>query len=174
MNALIDRIDRPLRLINRFSHAIAAAWLFAIALLIFADVFVRNVAGEPFSGTAEIVANSIVSIVFLQLSQAIRSGGMLRAEILDVYLHEATIARLQGLGNLLGTLLFVAVAYSAWRPMVEAWAIGEFAGNVSTIRIPLYPIRTLLVVMSLLAALNFLVVGWRQLAGRDKVTGAAA
>lgn len=154
----LDAMDRTLTRINELSHMLAAFWLVAIAVVICGDVLSRALFNAPFVGTAEIVANSVVSIVFLQLPSAVRSGGMLRAEILDPYLRPRTLTLIQALGSLLGAILFVAVAASAWEPMVEAWKISEYAGNESTVEIPLSPIRTLLVVMSLLGALNFLLM----------------
>lgn len=149
------RLDRWLAAINSISHMLAAFWLFAIAGLICADVTARALFNAPLSGTAEIVANSVVSIVFLQLPSAVRSGGMLRAEILDAYLPARILSALHAVGYYLGAALFLAVAWSAWGPMTEAWTIGEYAGNESTVEIPLAPVRTLLVAMSVLAAINF-------------------
>ena len=85
---------------------------------------------------------------------------MLRAEILDTFASRRVLRWIEIFASVLGAVLFVAVAVSAWGPMVEAWSIREFAGNESTIEIPLYPIRTLLVVTSLLAALNFLLMAF--------------
>lgn len=160
MAARLARLDRLTSGINSASHLVAAFWLLLVAGLITLDVLSRALLGAPFTGTAEIVANSIVAMVFLQLPSAVRSGGMLRAEILDIYLSSATLARLHAFGCVLGAVLFCAVAYSAWAPMLEAWAISERAGNESTVEIPLFPIRLLLVAMSLLAATNFLLMSF--------------
>lgn len=152
------RLDRMLGIMNSAAHLLAAFWLFAIAFVICADVLSRALLNAPFAGTAEVVANSVVSIVFLMLPSAVRSGGMLRAEVLDMRLPPRLRRLLHGAGYILGALLFIAVAFSAWPAMVEAWQISEYAGNESTIKIPLAPIRTLLVVMSAMAAINFLLM----------------
>lgn len=162
MRDAFKSLNRGLLSFNRLAHMTAAFWLFAIAVLITLDVCSRALLNAPFSGTAEIVANSVVSIVFLQLPSAIANGGMLRAEILDIYLSRRSIDRMQGFACILGAVLFLAVAYSAWAPMVEAWTISEFAGNVSTIKIPLAPIRTLMVAMSIVSAANFLFMSSRN------------
>ncbi len=160
MPAGLVAFDRLISGINSASHLVAAFWLLFVAVLITLDVLSRSVLGAPFSGTAEIVANSVVAMVFLQLPSAVRSGGMLRAEILDTFASRRVLRWIEIFASVLGAVLFVAVAVSAWRPMVESWSIREFAGNESTIEIPLYPIRTLLVVTSLLAALNFLLMAF--------------
>lgn len=156
MSSRGNAVDRVLSAANSSAHLIAAVWLFALAVLITMDVLSRALLSAPFSGTAEIVANSVVSIVFLQLPSAVRSGGMLRAEILDPFVSERFRRSVHSVGSILGAILFLAVAASAWSPMVEAWKINEFAGNESTVMIPLFPVRALLVLMSTLAALDFL------------------
>lgn len=149
-------MDRALGWFNDAGHFIAAFWLFAIAILITLDVACRALLNAPFTGTAEIVANSVVSIVFLQLPSAVRSGGMLRAEFLDGIMSDTFKRNVQRVASVLGAVLFVAVAVSAWGPMIEAWKISEFAGNESTVQIPLFPIRLLLVLASILAAIDFI------------------
>lgn len=155
MSVKAEGIDRALGWINGAGHILAAFWLFAIAILITLDVASRAVLNAPFTGTAEIVANSVVSIVFLQLPSAVRSGGMLRAEVLDAFMSETFRRNVQRVASVLGAALFLAVAVSAWEPMIEAWKISEFAGNESTVQIPLFPVRLLLVLASILAAIDF-------------------
>lgn len=155
MSVRAEGVDRALGWINGAGHILAAFWLFAIAIFITLDVASRTVLNAPFTGTAEIVANSVVSIVFLQLPSAVRSGGMLRAEVLDAFMSEAFRRNVQRVASVLGAALFLAVAVSAWGPMVEAWKISEFAGNESTVQIPLFPVRLLLVLASILAAIDF-------------------
>lgn len=156
MSAPASAVGRALGMANSAVHLVAAFWLFALAILITLDVLSRALLNAPFSGTAEIVANSIVAIVFLQLPSAVRSGGMLRAEILDPFISQRSRHAIQSFASILGAILFLAVAASAWGPMVEAWKISEFAGNESTVQIPLFPIRAVLVLMSVLAALDFI------------------
>ena len=161
-------VDAMVLRTNQMLHMAAAAWLFALALIILVDVLGRSLFNAPLAGTAEIVANSVVSIAFLQLSHSIRMGGMLRAEILDPFLARAVVRGIGVIACLLGATLFAAVAYSAWEPMVEAWRIGEFAGNEGSLKVPTYPVRTILVAMSVLASCNYLIMAWQR------ITGAAA
>ena len=96
--------------INGAGHILAAFWLFALAILITLDVASRALLNAPFTGTAEIVANSVVSIVFLQLPSAVRSGGMLRAEVLDAFMSDAFRRNVQRVASVLGAVLFLADA----------------------------------------------------------------
>ena len=60
---------------------LAAAWAFLLCFVILADIIFRAL-NMPLQGTKEIVANSVVMIVFLQLGFAIRSRSMLQADFL--------------------------------------------------------------------------------------------
>lgn len=155
MRDVVKSLDRGLVSFNYMAHMTAAFWLFAIAVLIALDV--RSAALSSMRR-------------FPERPRRCQSGGLDRVSAVaphsqwrhvarrdpDIYLSRRSIDRLQGFACVLGAVLFLAVAYSAWGPMIEAWTISEFAGNVSTIEIPLAPIRTLLVAMSIIAAVNFL------------------
>ncbi len=162
------RIDGLVTRINSLLHISASIWLFMLALVILVDVLGRTLFNFPLAGTAEIVANSTVAIAFLQLSHSIRMGGMLRAEILEPFLPEAIARWLLAIGFILGAILFSAIAWGAWDPMLEAWRIGEYAGYEGSLKVPTYPIRTVLVCMCCLAALNYMIMAWRLIksAGR--------
>ena len=155
--------------VNSWLHMLAAIWLFLLTLVILADVLGRGLLNSPLDGTAEIVANSVVAIAFLQLNHSIRVGGMLRAEFLEPYLPSAVANILETSGCVLGSILFLAVAWGSWDPMVEAWRIGEFAGNEGSIKLPTYPVRTLLVAMCALAAVNYLIMAVQTMRDRAGV-----
>ena len=73
--ALSDRL-------SKFLMVVAAAGAFGLAFLVMANIVGRYVFDSPIDGTAEIVAASIVIIVFLQAGYAIRSRSMLKADFL--------------------------------------------------------------------------------------------
>lgn len=161
----MDRLDAGIARLNAALHYAAALWLFGLALVILVDVLGRALFNVPLRGTAEIVANSVVSIAFLQLCHAIREGGMLRVEMLDAILPRWATRALGVIGCLLGALLFAAIAVASWEPMVVAWRIKEHAGYEGSLLIPVYPVRTLLVAMTLLATVNYIVMAYRALLG---------
>jgi TRAP-type C4-dicarboxylate transport system permease small subunit len=165
---VLDYVDLQISRINRGAQVIAAAWLFFLAIVILVDVVARFFFNAPIAGTLEIVANSIVAIVFLQISYSIRSGGLLRAEVFDEKLPRWLVGRIQAMGSTLGACLFLAIAYSAWGPLLNSWSIMEFAGNEASLKVPVYPVRTLLFVMSLLVAINFLFLAREQWSLADR------
>lgn len=154
----VSRIDASLTWLNEQLHVFAAFWLLALAGLILVDVTARGVFSNPISGTSEIVGNAIVAIAFLQLAHSIRCGGFMRVEMLDGVLPRSVRRGLFLTACMLGAALFLAVAYSSWPSMVEAWRIGEFDGVDGSLKVPTAPIRTVIVAASLLAAVNFAVL----------------
>lgn len=138
-------------------HVLAAFSLFALAFLILGDICLRLI-GRPVAGTAELVANAVVAIAFLQLPHAVRCGGFLRVELLDSVLPAGVKRGLYLVSCLLGALLFFAVVYSSWPSMVEAWQIGEYDGVEGSLKVPTAPVRSILVLASVLAAVNFAVM----------------
>ncbi len=163
----VERLDGAIVRLNAALHYAAALWLFGLALVILVDVAGRSLFNTPLQGTAEIVANSVVSIAFLQLCHAVREGRMLRVELLDAMLPAGGIRVVHIAGCLLGALLFAAIAAASWEPMMHAWRIGEYAGYEGSLRIPVYPVRTLIVAMAGLATLNYLTMAVLAAAPRE-------
>lgn len=163
----MERLDNAIVRLNAALHYAAALWLFGLAVVILVDVAGRGLFNAPLQGTAEIVANSVVSIAFLQLCHAVREGRMLRVELLDAIVPPGGIRVVQIAGSLLGALLFAAIAAASWEPMLNAWRIREYAGYEGSLRIPVYPVRTLVVAMAGLAMLNYLIMALLAAARRE-------
>lgn len=138
----------------RLIHLISAFWTFGLAVIIFIDVVGRSLFGQPLPGTKEIIQNSIVAIAFLQLPLAIYTGSMLRTPLVADALGPLGRRLLRTLGGLLAIGLFLALAYSSWDPMIDAWRIGEYEGEGS-LRVPTSPVRTLLIATALFSAFAY-------------------
>lgn len=152
----------------RALHMVAAIWLFSLAFLILADVLARGLFNSPIQGTAELVSNSIVAIAFLQLSHSIRMRGMLRAEFLDAYLPAWLMRGFSMFGYLLGIVLFLAIAYASWDPMMNAIQINEYQGD-GALRVPTYPVRIIIVFTSLLSAVAYGFLFAEGLSGKSEI-----
>ncbi len=138
----------------------ASIWIFCLMLLICADIVGRSVFNAPVQGVAEIVANSIVAIVFLQAAHALMSGRMTRTDILAAWLEverpfAANVMRVAF--HLAGVLVFVLIAQGTWPKLVDAWVEDEFFGAQGVFTAPVWPIKACLFGGSLLTALAFAV-----------------
>ncbi|MEP1209528.1 MAG: TRAP transporter small permease [Rhizobiaceae bacterium] len=138
---------RLLELCSKGLNILSAIWLGSVAVLILADVVGREAFGSPIYGTNEIVANSVLSILMLQLPLAILNRNSLRTTIVYFMLGERGKSLVNALSYLLAMVLFAAIGIGSWPNMIEAWAILEQEGS-GIVTIPVYPIRTLVVVVS--------------------------
>ncbi len=140
--------ERILTWFAKTLNAISAVWLASIALLILYDVVGREVFLAPFHGTNEIVSNSVLSILFLQLPLSILTRSSLRTTIIYGLASTRGKGYIDALSYLMALILFLVIAVGSWPNMIEGWAIGEQEGS-GIIEIPVYPIRTLVVFVSI-------------------------
>jgi TRAP-type C4-dicarboxylate transport system permease small subunit len=145
--------------LSKFLMVAAAAWAFGLAFLVMANIIGRTVFSAPIYGTAEMVAASIVIIVFLQAGYAIRSRSMLRADFLVVHLPDKVQRVLLAIGYLLGAAFFLMIITGGWEESIKSFIEGEYEGE-GALRVPSWPARWTVIVGSSLAVLNYLVMAY--------------
>lgn len=138
--------------------AVGTIWIFAIMLLIVADVVGRNFLGSPIIGVAEIAARSVVAIVFLMLPAAVLGGALIRADFVLrlLQMHSPRAPHVLDLVfGILGAALFALVAMAAWPDTLGAWKTSEFFGVRGVWTLPTLPFRLIVVFGSAASALAF-------------------
>jgi TRAP-type C4-dicarboxylate transport system permease small subunit len=133
----------------------------AVMLLMCADVLMRNLLNHPIDGVAELVAASIVVIVFLQLPSTLRHGRMSRADLfIDPFLQRRPAAgrRLRALYSAAGVFACGLIAYASWPPFMRAWTNNEFLGIEGVFTFPTWPMRAVVILGSVLAAVQYLLL----------------
>lgn len=166
-------IERIVGLFARGLNIISAVWLASVALLILYDVVGREVFATPFHGTNEIVSNSVLSILFLQLPLSILTRSSLRTTILYGKVGDRGKGYIDAASYLLAMLLFIVIAVGSWPNMIEGWAIGEQEGS-GIIEIPVYPIRTLVVFVSVIGVAVCALLVYQSLFHAEKAGSAPA
>jgi len=131
---LVTRVSEEL---SKALMIFAAFWAFFLAFYILADVVFRNL-NMPIEGTNEIVTNSIVTIVFMQIGYCVHVRGMIRADFLLNVMGPRLTQAVNALGYLLGIVFFLWVLYGTWGPAIEAWNTGEFEGE-GAFHMPTWP-----------------------------------
>ncbi len=133
-------MDRPIESATRALHAIGAATIALLTLVILYDALGRLLFNRPFAGTTELAANAMVLITFLQMPYAILHGKLLRV----TFLHDRVPAGAQRMLNALafgvGAAFFAAIAWMSLEPLVHGMQTGEFYGT-DAFRIPAWPLR---------------------------------
>ena len=125
-------------------NALGTLWIGALMVLINVDVVGRNLFASPVPGVPEMVALSIVGIVFLQLADTLHSGRFTRADILLDRLaltapraHDA----LHALFHIVGALLMLVILWASWEPLAESVRIREYVGAIGAFQAPVWPVR---------------------------------
>jgi len=144
-------------------HILSSVWVFILALVILIDVCGRILFSQPLPGTKEILQNSVIAVTFLQIPLAIYSGSMLRTTLLHDLMPTFVKKLIRSFAFALGLILFVAIAYASLPEAIDAYKIGEYEGE-GALRIYTWPIRFLIVITAVIAAIAYLtmmVADWR-------------
>jgi len=142
--------------ITRTLMILAAGWAFVLCFFILADIIFRAL-NMPLQGTKEIVANSVVMIVFLQVGFAVRSRSMLNADFLVMHLPKPVQKALIIFGLLLGAAFFFFLMKAGIKPAVRSFANGEFDGE-GALRVPVWPARWMIIFGAGLAGVQYMVL----------------
>ena len=84
---------------------------------------------------------------------------MLRTTIVSDAVGPGVRRILRTITGMLGAIFFAVLVYSAWDHMIEAWEIGEYEGE-GALRVPTYPVRTLMIATSVFACYAYLMMIW--------------
>ena len=153
--SLITFSDR----LSKVLMVIAAAWAFGLSFLVMANIIGRTYFDFPIYGTAEIVAASIVIVVFLQAGYAIRSRSMLKADFLVEHLPDKVQRTLLAIGYLLGAAFFLMIITGGWEESIASYVEGEYEGE-GALRVPSWPARWTVLIGSGIAMMNYLVMAY--------------
>ena len=136
----------------------ASIWIFCLMILICGDIIGRTFLNAPIQGVSEIVANSIVAIVFLQVAHSLMTGRMTRTDILIGALEDRrpfAAALIRIVFHAAGVVVFGLIAYGTWPKLVDAWVENEFFGAQGVFTAPVWPIKACLFGGSILASIAF-------------------
>jgi TRAP-type C4-dicarboxylate transport system permease small subunit len=143
-------------------NALGTAWIGVITLIVCAAILGRLLFDTPLIGVPEIVKVSVVAIVWLQMAHTLKIGGHIRSDVVLDHLPPRGRALVNVVAAVLGILVFGLLVYGGWPAMIEGWRIGEFEGELP-VRVPTYPVRTILILGAALTCFEFVVYGWRNL-----------
>jgi TRAP-type mannitol/chloroaromatic compound transport system permease small subunit len=152
--------------LGRALNALGTLWIVALMLLINSDVLGRNLLNAPVRGVTELVALSIVGIVFLQLADTLHSGRFTRADVLLDRLKRSrpvAAAWLQAAFHLVGAALMAVILWAAWAPLVESIRIREYVGAIGDFTAPVWPVRLIMLVGLTVTLITFVLLALADL-----------
>ncbi len=146
--------------IGALLNGIGTLWIVALMVLICADVASRSLYDAPLPRVPEFVGYSIVAIVFLQMSNALRRRKLTRADVFIDHLlaHRPAAAGIYGaVFHLCGAIVFALIAYGLVPDAREAFVSGEYFGQQGEIIIPVWPFKAIMAFCAIVTTLEFLV-----------------
>ncbi len=150
---ILQNIDTAIDKLAIFLNILAAAWIMMMAWVVLIDVIALGIR-KPIEGGTEMVANSVIVILFAQIPLAIRHGGMIRTTIIYDNAPKRMKAIIDGFAYILGMIFFAAIANGGWDNMVLGFARHEFQ-IIGKGTFPLWPFRYVPVWFSVLAVVIY-------------------
>lgn len=153
-------------------NALGTLWIILLMVLINADIFGRTALDAPIAGVPELVAFSIVGIVFLQLAHTLRTGSMTRSDVfLNVLERRAPRVRSLFLAffHLTGTVLLAIVAWKFLPSLIDAYQrpARHFMGNPGFFTIVQWPLFGLMLIGIVTTAVQFCVLAITDITGGE-------
>lgn len=142
-------------------NAAGSVFIGAVMLLMVADVLMRNLFNHPLDGVAEMVAASIIIIVFLQLPSTLRHGRMSQADLfITPFTEKNPVAghALSALFSLAGVFACGVITYATWPLLNKAWTGDEFFGVEGVFTMPVWPMRAVVVLGAALATIQYVLL----------------
>ncbi len=155
----LDLAAGLLERVTALASMVGTVGILAIMLLISADVIGRFGFGRPIAGVPEMVAMSILAIVFLQIANTLARGKLTRSDAFLGFLHR----RHPRAGNVVDALMhaagavLVGILITAFHPLfMRSYGRGETVGTVGQFIAPIWPVHLIVLVGSALLFLVFL------------------
>lgn len=148
MGAVLHKVLERLNLLSSLG-------ILVLMILITADV-VGRLLGHPISGVPEIVRFAVVCMFWLQMAYVLRTGGHLRTTLVFDVLPRFWQRGVLMLNAAVGCVIMLMIVRYGVPELMKAWRIGDFEG-APPVRIPVWPIWTVIVCCAVLTALQFIV-----------------
>jgi len=117
-----------------------------------ADVVGTEFLGRPLLGTLEFTESTMVLVVFGALAYAQERRAHIRVELLYSHVGPHGKSFMEAVTHIVAFLFFALMAWQGFVELLYSWEIME--STMGSVRFPLYPARTLLLVGVLLLLLR--------------------
>ena len=128
--------------------------IFFMAIWLSLEVISRSFFDHPFSGTGPLVKSLLPAIVFLSLAYTLHHDRHIRVTIVLDHMSERAKSYVDICSYFMGFICFMVVMFSSIEPAWTGWLTREYEGIEA--KIPVYPIRFIVVLGAGLFSLEFL------------------
>jgi TRAP-type mannitol/chloroaromatic compound transport system permease small subunit len=146
-------------------NSIGTVWVFVLLIILNLDIFSRFLFNYPIRGVPEIVALSIVALVFMQIAHTLKIGRLTRSETILNWLRKRFpngVRVLEGVFHLVGAALFGVIFWGSVPAFLRAWRIDEYVGAEGDFMAPVWPVKLIILIGCLAAIAQFLLLVWND------------
>jgi len=168
VKAFASRFARAFGALTLAMNGVGALWIFALMLVICADVAGRYLFDAPIKGAAEMVGYSIVTAVFLQFASTLHVGRFTRVEILIDRIEATRPAAglaIDAVFKIVGATVFFAIALGAWPKLEYAFTSDEITGTPGVFTFIIWPFLAVIVAGAAVTGVEFAIQLVRMIAG---------
>jgi TRAP-type mannitol/chloroaromatic compound transport system permease small subunit len=159
----LEILDRWFGALVTGANALASLWIFIMMVMVVADVTGRFLFSSPIDGTTELVAMSVIAVLYMQIPYTLRSGRLTRSDAF----HMALVAKRPVIGHALGVLFHLAgaalmgvILSAAWPKTIDAYESNFYVGTIGVFTFPEWPMFFLVALGCLMTAIQFLALAW--------------
>ena len=159
----LETLDRWFGKLVTGANALGSIWIFIMMVMVVADVSGRCLFSAPIDGTTELVAMSVIAVLYVQIPYTLRSGRMTRSDAF----HVALTVKRPRIGHALGVLFHLAgaalmsvILSAAWPHTVDAYESDFYVGTIGVFTFPEWPMFFVVTFGCLLTAIQFLALAW--------------
>ena len=137
----LDRFDRVLRSIERFTAVASGLFIFGLMFVGVGQILGRKLFNMPIFGYIDAIEMSISVFAFLAISYCESVNGHVRMELFLGKLHGLPLWLAEAAGQILGLLVIGVLIYFAWDHAMRAY---EFGDSTIDAEIPWWPSKMLI------------------------------
>ena len=147
-------------------NGIGTAWIFVMMLLVTLDVTMRTLFNAPVKAVPLIITISIIGIVFLQLSDALRAGRFTRSDVMIARLLRSRPKlghTLQMIYNATGVLIMAIIFVYTIPFLLKKIKTGAYLGNEGEFTLPEWPMAVVILIGSACCTIQFMRHTWEDI-----------
>ena len=158
---ILNGAGRSFGAIVLVSDLLASLWILGLMMLMVSDVFMRFFFNAPITGVNEIMELSIVAMLYLQVTQALRDNRHTRSDAFfsSVMFRNPRVGHvLSAIFAVAGLGLMFAILWGGVPRVAEAYRDGYTIGTRGVFIVPEWPVLLLVVYGCTLMAVQFAIL----------------
>ena len=147
-------------------NGVGTIWIFALVFMVCTDVAARALFNTPITGVPELVALSIVGIVYLELANTLRVHRFIRSDVIigRLLTNRPRVGYgFQAVHHLIGGIVSGIILWFTFPRFISAWESDEFIGTLGDFTAPVWPVKLIIVLGTSALSLQFLIHAWSDL-----------